>query len=335
MGAGGWGTALGIVAGRAGHAVRLWSRNVEVVEAINREGVNPLYLPGHEIGGDVLATVDAGEALCDAEVVILAAPSHATREMLERAAYDFPGGATIVSATKGVEVETGKRISEIVRDVLGDGAAARFVCLSGPSFAQEVAAGQPTAIVAASRDAGLALRAQSVLSYENLRVYTNDDLVGVELGGAVKNVMALAAGMVGGLGLGANPIAALITRGLSEMTRLAVAQGARVETLAGLAGLGDLVLTCTGRLSRNRHVGEELGRGRKLAEIVGGMREVAEGVQTTRAVKLLASRAGVEMPITDQVHAVLYEGRSAHDAVRELMTRPLRGEFGERMKDEG
>jgi glycerol-3-phosphate dehydrogenase (NAD(P)+) len=332
MGAGGWGTALGGVAGRAGHAVRLWSRNVEVVEAINRGGVNPVYLPGHEIRGDVLATVDVGEALRGAEVVILAAPSHATREMLERAAGDFPGGATIVSATKGIESETGRRISEIVCDVLGDTAAARFVCLSGPSFAQEVATGQPTAIVAASRDAGLALEAQSVLSYENLRVYTNDDLVGVELGGAVKNVMALAAGMVGGLGLGANSIAALITRGLAEMTRLAVSQGARVETLAGLAGLGDLVLTCTGKLSRNRHVGEELGRGRGLAEIVGGMREVAEGVLTTRAVKLLASRAGVEMPITDQVHAVLYEGKAARDAAHELMTRPLRGEFEETMK---
>ena len=332
LGAGGWGTALGIVAGRAGHAVRLWSRNAEVVETINRDRVNSLYLREHNIIGDVRAADDVGGALRDAEVIILAAPSHATRELLERAAQDVPAGAIIVSATKGVEAGTGKRISEIVRDVLGDDAATRFVCLSGPSFAQEVAAGQPTAIVAASLEHELALRVQIVLSYENLRVYTNNDLVGVELGGAVKNVVALAAGMVGGLGLGANSIAALITRGLSEMTRLAVAEGARVETLAGLAGLGDLVLTCTGALSRNRFVGQELGRGRQLAEIVGGMREVAEGVRTTRAVKLLAARLGVEMPITEQVNAVLYAGKAARDAAQELMTRPLRGEFEEVMR---
>ncbi|MDQ3907430.1 MAG: NAD(P)-dependent glycerol-3-phosphate dehydrogenase [Acidobacteriota bacterium] len=334
MGAGGWGTALGIVAGRAGHSVRLWSRNAEIAEAINRGRVNPIYLPAHEITGDVRATSDAGEALRGAEFVVLAAPSHATREMLAGMKGDAPEGATVVSATKGIEAETGRRVSEIVREVLGEGTAARFVCLSGPSFAQEVAAGQPTAVVAASRDASLALRAQSVLSYENLRVYTNDDPVGVELGGAVKNVMALAAGMVGGLGLGANSVAALVTRGLAEMTRFAVAQGARVETLAGLAGLGDLVLTCTGSLSRNRYVGQELGRGRKLGEITSGMREVAEGVRTSRAVRLIADRIGVEMPITEQVNAVLYEGKSARDAVRELMARRLKGEFEERMNAE-
>lgn len=332
MGAGGWGTALAIVAGRAGHGVRVWSRNGEVVEAINGKRVNSIYLPAHRIDGDVSATCETREALGDAEFVVLAAPSHATRELLQRAAGDVPSNALLVSATKGLEVETGRRISEIVRDVLGDEAAARVVCLSGPSFAQEVAAGQPTAIVAACKDASLALRAQSVLSYENLRVYTNDDLVGVELGGAVKNVVALAAGMVGGLGLGANSIAALITRGLAEMTRFATAQGARTETLSGLAGLGDLVLTCTGSLSRNRFVGQELGRGRKLEEIVGGMREVAEGVRTTRAVKLIAARRGVEMPITEQVNAVLYEGKRARDAAHELMTRPLKGEFEEMMK---
>jgi glycerol-3-phosphate dehydrogenase (NAD(P)+) len=332
MGAGGWGTALAIVAGRAGHRVRLWSRNAEVVESINVARVNALYLSEREIAGDVRATLETGEALLDAESIILAAPSHATREMLARMKDDAPADAIVVSATKGIEIETGRRVSEIVRDVLGEGARARFVCLSGPSFAREVAAGQPTAIVAASRDASLALRVQSILSYENLRVYTNDDVVGVELGGAVKNVIALAAGMVGGLGLGANSVAALVTRGLAEMTRFATRQGARVETLAGLAGLGDLVLTCTGSLSRNRFVGQELGQGRRLEEIVGGMREVAEGVRTTRAVKLIAERLGVEMPITEQVNAVLYEGKSARDATHELMTRPLRGEFEETMK---
>jgi glycerol-3-phosphate dehydrogenase (NAD(P)+) len=247
--------------------------------------------------------------------------------LLTRAAGDVPAGATLVSATKGIEVETGLRVSEIARGVLGEGRAGGFVCLSGPSFAREVAAGQPTAVVAACADAAPALRVQSVLSYENLRVYTNDDLVGVELGGAVKNVIALAAGMVDGLGFGANSVAALVTRGLAEMTRFSVAQGARAETLTGLAGLGDLVLTCTGSLSRNRRVGQELARGRALEEIVGGTREVAEGVRTTRAVKLLADGRGVEMPITEQVHAVLYAGKRPRDAVRELMTRPLKGEF--------
>jgi glycerol-3-phosphate dehydrogenase (NAD(P)+) len=333
MGAGGWGTALAVVAGRAGHTVRLWARSGALVEAINRDRVNTIYLPAHEIAGDVRATDATREALRGAEFVVLAAPSHATRELLTKMKDDVPADALIVSATKGVEVETGRRVSEIVRDELGNDAATRFVCLSGPSFAQEVAARQATAIVAASRDVAHALRVQSVLSYENLRVYTNDDLVGVELGGAVKNVIALAAGMVGGLGLGANAVAALITRGLAEMTRFATKQGARVETLAGLAGLGDLVLTCTGSLSRNRFVGQELGRGRSLEEITAEMREVAEGVRTTRAVKLLASRLNVEMPITDQVNAVLYEGKSARDAARELMTRPLKGEF--ESKDEG
>jgi glycerol-3-phosphate dehydrogenase (NAD(P)+) len=335
MGAGGWGTALGAVAGRAGHAVRLWSRNAEVVESINRARLNALYLDECEIKGDVRACGETREALRGAELIVLAAPSHATREILEGMEGGVPEGALVVSATKGIEAETGRRVSEIVREVLGEETAARFVCLSGPSFAREVAAGQPTAVVAASRDASHALRVQSVLSYENLRVYTNDDLAGVELGGAVKNVMALAAGMVGGLGLGANSVAALVTRGLAEMTRFAVAQGARVETLAGLAGLGDLVLTCTGSLSRNRFVGQELGRGRGLEEITGGMREVAEGVRTSRAVKLIAEQIGVEMPITEQVNAVLYEGKPARDAARELMARPLKGEFEERMKDEG
>jgi glycerol-3-phosphate dehydrogenase (NAD(P)+) len=233
----------------------------------------------------------------------------------------------IVSATKGIEVETGQRISEVVGDVLGAEHAARFVCLSGPSFAQEVAAGQPTAVVAASADDATARAVQAALSYDNLRVYTNADVAGTELGGAVKNVIAVAAGMVSGLGLGANSLAALITRGLAEMSRLALAQGARRETLMGLAGLGDLVLTCTGGLSRNRYVGQELGRGRALADIMAGMREVAEGVRTTRAVRLLAARCGVEMPIAEQVHAVLYEDRAVHTAVEQLMSRPLRGEY--------
>ena len=249
IGAGGWGTALGLVAGRAGHAVRLWSRNAEVVASINEERVNKHYLDGHELKGDVAATCDASRALGGAEIVILAAPSHATRELLRREERGVPPRAVVVSATKGVEIETGRRISEIVREELGADAARRFVCLSGPSFAREVAEGRPTAIVAAGYDAELARRVQSALSFENLRVYTNDDVTGAEFGGAVKNVIALAAGMVAGLGLGTNSVAALVTRGLAEIVRLATAEGARVETLMGLAGLGDLVLTATGRSS--------------------------------------------------------------------------------------
>jgi glycerol-3-phosphate dehydrogenase (NAD(P)+) len=327
IGAGGWGTALSIVAARAGHEVRLWSRGAALADEINGSRVNGAYLAGQEIPEGVRATCDAREALRDAEAVILAAPSHATRVVLEGLREAVEPGMVFVSATKGVEDETGKRISEVVGEVLGEGAAARFVCLSGPSFAQEVAAGHPTAVVASSDDERLARLVQSALSVQNFRVYTNTDVVGTELGGASKNVMALAAGMLAGLGLGTNSVAALVTRGLAEMTRLALAEGARPETLMGLAGLGDLVLTCTGGLSRNRRVGEELGRGRALADVLAGMKEVAEGVRTTRALKLLAERRGVELPITNEVHSVLYEGKPARAAVESLMSRPPREEF--------
>jgi glycerol-3-phosphate dehydrogenase (NAD(P)+) len=327
MGAGGWGTALALVAGRAGHEVRLWSRNAAVVEELTRRRVNSLYLAGAELPEAVGATGDVREALGGAEVVILAAPSHATRELLTGMRPAVEESMVFVSATKGVEVETGQRISEIVADVLGGEAARRFVCLSGPSFAREVAEGQPTAVVAASAEEEWGRLVQSELSVQNFRVYTNSDVTGTELGGASKNVMAVAAGMVVGLGLGTNSVAGLITRGLAEMTRLALAEGARVETLMGLAGLGDLVLTCTGGLSRNRRVGVELGRGRALDDVLAGMSEVAEGVRTTRALKALGERLGVEMPITREVHAVLYEGKAAREAVETLMSRPPRDEF--------
>jgi glycerol-3-phosphate dehydrogenase (NAD(P)+) len=326
IGAGSWGTALGIVAGRAGHRVRLWSRNAEVVAGINERRVNSVYLDAQEIPPGVRAVGDMGEALEGANVVLLAAPSHVTRELLERMLHALRREMIFVSATKGIEIETGRRISEVVRDVVGRQFEPRFVCLSGPSFAQEVAAGHPTAVVAASDSLEDARLVQETLSFQNLRVYTNTDVAGTEIGGSVKNVMAVAAGMVAGLGLGTNSVAALITRGLAEMARFALAQGARMETLMGLAGLGDLVLTCTGGLSRNRRVGQELGRGRALQEIVGEMREVAEGVKTTRAVHSLAQKLNVEMPITSEVHAVLYEGKRAEDAAGELMVRPLRGE---------
>jgi glycerol-3-phosphate dehydrogenase (NAD(P)+) len=289
--------------------------------------VNELYLPAHELVGDVRATGDLGEAARDARMLILAAPSHATRGLLERVASELRADVIVVSATKGIEIETGQRISEVAGETLGRELAARFVCLSGPSFAAEVAAGQPTAVVAAGYDARATLAVQAALSFENFRVYTNGDLAGTELGGALKNIIALAAGMVAGMGLGTNSIAALITRGLAEITRLALVEGGRVETLSGLAGMGDLVLTCTGALSRNRYVGQELGRGRALEEILRGMHEVAEGVRTTRAVRLLAARCGVEMPITEQMYALLYDDKPPRQVVTELMGRGLKAEF--------
>ena len=326
IGAGSWGTALSVMAARAGNKVSIWARNQSVARAINTNHLNGVYLPDTLLPDEVRATTNFAEALEGAELVILAAPSHATREILNTMATALPSQAIIVSATKGIEVETGKRISEVVTEVLGDAFATRFVCISGPSFAKEVACGHPTAIVAASADPGSNALVQSVLSSESLRLYTNDDLIGTELGGSVKNVMAIAAGIVAGLGFGSNSIAALITRGLAETTRLAVRAGARIETLMGLAGLGDLVLTCTGGLSRNRFIGHELGRGRQLNDIVAGMNEVAEGVKTTKAVRSLAARLSVEMPITDEVYRVLYEGRAPLEAASELMNRPLRGE---------
>jgi glycerol-3-phosphate dehydrogenase (NAD(P)+) len=327
IGAGSWGTALSILAGRAGHEVRLWSRNREVVEEINREHVNSRYLAAHPIPSNVSATCELSDALRKADLVLLVAPSHVTRELVTGMLPFVEPQMIFVSATKGIEIETGRRISEVLRDVMGESLDARFVALSGPSFADEVAAGQPTAVVAASSSIRYSRLVQAELSFHNLRIYTNTDVVGTELGGSVKNVMAVAAGMVAGLGLGTNSVAALITRGLAEIARLSLAEGARMETLMGLAGMGDLVLTCTGSLSRNRYVGQELGRGRRLEDILSGMKEVAEGVKTTRAVYRLAQKLKVEMPITTEVNAVLYEGKRVQDAVESLMTRPLRGEF--------
>ncbi|HXQ69192.1 MAG TPA: NAD(P)H-dependent glycerol-3-phosphate dehydrogenase [Pyrinomonadaceae bacterium] len=308
IGAGSWGTALAVISASAGHQVQLWSRNQKSIQ----------------IPSSVTVTSDLNAALDHAELVLFAAPSHAARELFTSIAPHLDEAAIIVSAAKGIEIETGKRISEIVNEVAG--ATNPFVCLSGPSFAKEVVAGHPTAIVAASKDAAAARTVQTELSVENLRIYTNADVIGTEIGGSVKNVMAIAAGMAAGLGFGSNSVAALITRGLAEITRLARREGAQVETLMGLAGLGDLVLTCTGELSRNRFVGVELGKGKRLEEIVAELSEVAEGIKTARAVKQLANRANLEMPIVNEVNAVLYDGKSAGDAVSELMSRPLREE---------
>lgn len=324
IGAGSWGTALAIIAARAGHDVTLWSRDPDIVKSINEQRLNSRYLTNNSIPDRVTATNDMAVALDKASLVLLAAPSHAARDLLTTMSPALEEPAIIVSVSKGIEIETGKRISEIVKEVVGR--SHLFVCLSGPSFAKEVVTGTPTAIVAASKDATAARTVQSDLSFENLRIYTNADVVGTELGGSVKNVMAIAAGMTTGLGLGSNSVAALITRGLAEITRLARREGAQMETLMGLAGLGDLVLTCTGSLSRNRYVGEQLGRGISLDQIKADMNEVAEGIKTTLAVKQLADKAGLEMPITNEVKAVLYDGKSVKDAVAELMSRPLREE---------
>lgn len=324
IGAGSWGTALAIVAARAGNEVQLWSRNTDVVNSITNQRLNSHYLKSAQIPSFVTATTELNGALDHAELVLFAAPSHAARELFTVIAPHLTEGATIVSVSKGIEIETGKRISEIVKEVVG--ATHSFVSLSGPSFAREVVDGHPTAIVAASKDAAAARTVQNDLSFENLRIYTNTDVIGTEIGGSVKNVMAIAAGMATGLGFGSNSVAALITRGLAEITRLARREGAQVETLMGLAGLGDLVLTCTGALSRNRFVGEELGKGKRLEEIIAELSEVAEGINTARAVKKLAERAGLEMPIVNEVNAVLYENKAASEAVSELMSRPLREE---------
>ena len=326
IGAGSWGTALAIIAGRSGHDVKLWSRSALVVDSINRDHTNPCYLKATRISDNVQALEGIREVAEAAELLILAAPSHATRELVSQVSAVLRPEMIIVSAAKGIEIETGKRISEIVEEVVAEAARPRFVCLSGPSFAKEVVENHPTAVVAAGADDEATRAIQSALSVQNFRIYTNNDLVGAELAGSLKNVIAIAAGMVSGLGFGSNSLAALITRGLAEITRLAVNQGARVETMIGLAGVGDLVLTCTGSLSRNRFVGEELGKGRTLEDIQSEMSEVAEGVKTTLAAKMLAQRVGVQMPIASEVHAVLYAKKLARDAVAELMSRPLQTE---------
>jgi glycerol-3-phosphate dehydrogenase (NAD(P)+) len=326
IGAGSFGTALAMIAARNRHDVLLWAREPEVATRINCEHKNPFYLSSFDLPENIHATTSLDEALAEADLVILVVPSHAMREMIGRMRRLVSEETILVSAAKGVENGTLMRMDEVITDVLGESFAPRFVALSGPSFALEVAKGDPTAIVAASREPRLSERVQRGLSSNVFRVYTNDDFIGVELGGAIKNVVAIASGVVRGLGLGTNAVAAIITRGLAEMTRLAIASGARAETMAGLAGLGDLVLTCTGELSRNRHVGVELGRGRKLVDILGEMREIAEGVKTTRAIYELGRRMKIDLPITASIHALLYKDKPALEAANELMGRPLKKE---------
>ncbi len=319
LGAGSWGTALAALLDGAGHEVILWSFEPEVADSVNTEHGNP-YLAGVTLSGSLKATTDLAAAVDGADVVLSVSPSQFVSGVIERAAPHISSEALIVSASKGIEIRSLRRMDEVMGDVLGD-ISDRLCVLSGPSFAAEVARKEPTAVVVASQSLDAAARAQAIFQTPAFRVYTNQDVVGVELGGALKNVIALAAGAAAGLGFGHNTLAALITRGLAEMTRLGLAMGAEKATFSGLAGMGDLVLTCTGSLSRNRTVGRRLGEGESLEEILADMKAVAEGVKTAEAVHALAQRHGVEMPIAEQVHAIVHGGRSPTDAVSALMLR--------------
>jgi glycerol-3-phosphate dehydrogenase (NAD(P)+) len=325
IGGGAWGTALSIVLGRGGnHRIHLWAYEGDVVESISLRRVNEKFLPGQSIPSCVTASTDLAEALAEARIVVSVMPSQHCRRLFEKMTPHMREEAIIISATKGLEEHSLLRMTEVIAQVVGNhnSRRLRLGALSGPSFALEVARGDPTAITLASEDAELARTVQLEFSSASFRVYTNDDPIGVELGGALKNTIAIAAGVCTGLGLGHNSVAGLVTRGLAEMTRLAVACGGKAETMAGLAGLGDLVLTCTGGLSRNRSVGLELGRGRKIPEILADMHGmVAEGVFTTNAAIELAASRHVEMPIAQQIYEILHQGKSPRDAIYDLMTR--------------
>lgn len=324
LGAGSWGTALAAHLARVGHHVSLWARDESLGAEIARGRENTRYLPGLRLPDSVTATARLDVALEDASFVVFAVPSHGLRDVVREAAPGLAATAILISAAKGLESGSHARMSQVLADETGG--THPVVVLSGPSFAVEVARGLPTAILAASHDAASAESVQQRFRGPALRLYASDDVVGVEIGGALKNVIAIAAGVVEGTGFGRNAMAALITRGLVEISRLACAEGGRRDTLAGLSGLGDLVLTCTGDLSRNRHVGVELGRGRPLDDVLAGMRMVAEGVRTTGAALALGERHGIELPITAQMAAVLEGRRTPREGLEALMLRPQRQE---------
>lgn len=324
LGAGAWGTSLALsLARRGGHQIVLWSHSVALAEQLNDIGENLPYLPGFTLPADILITSDLPGAIFEADILLCVTPSQYLRGVISHIAPLLTRDQIILIASKGLEETTFLRMSQVVASVTDNPCA----ILSGPSFAQEVALGYPTAVVAAATTSILSQVIQREFSSATLRVYTNDDVTGVELGGALKNVIALSSGVVHGLNLGHNSAAALITRGIAEITRLSVACGGRRQTLAGLSGIGDLVLTCTGSLSRNRAVGIELGKGRHLPDILAGLNgKVAEGIQSTAAALGLAARYGVEMPITEQMDAILHRNKSPKDAIRDLMARPGRDE---------
>jgi glycerol-3-phosphate dehydrogenase (NAD(P)+) len=326
LGAGGWGTALAVHLARAGHSARLWARDAALAHEMHVRRANAVYLPDVTFPDGLSVTADLGAAVDHVDFVVAAVPSHGTRQIVRQAARLIRPRVPVVSATKGLEQDTLLRMSEVIEQELGTGAS--VAVLSGPSFASEVARQLPTAVSVASRDGAVVEQVQADFRAPYFRLYGTCDMVGVEFGGALKNVIAIAAGVAEGLALGHNALAGLITRGLAEITRLACAAGAQRETLAGLAGLGDLVLTCTGSLSRNRHVGIELARGRSLKEVLSGMKMVAEGVRTTDAALALGARHGIELPITSQVAELLAGRKDARTALYELMLRPQRAETG-------
>ena len=326
IGGGSWGTALADALARNGHDTLLWAYERELVAEINNSHTNSLFLPDIPLHPALACTASLADALAGRGIILLVTPVQVMRGVLAQAAPLIEAGAVIVNASKGIELETLKTVSQVCGDLLGPEALNRYVALSGPTFAREVASGFPSLIVAASLDEGCARRVQAALSGPQLRVYTNSDVIGVELGGAVKNVIAIAAGISDGLGFGHNARAALITRGLAEMNRLGRAMGAQAATFAGLAGMGDLVLTCTGDLSRNRTVGFKLGQGQRLADILAEMRMVAEGVKTAESVYRLSRKLGVEMPIVEKTFQILHEDKPARQAVTELMARELKAE---------
>jgi glycerol-3-phosphate dehydrogenase (NAD(P)+) len=325
IGTGGWGTALAVLLQGNTHEVTLWGRLKEEVEPIITARENKAFLPGVKIPKDIIVTLDTRTALRDAELVVLAVPSHGMRPICESLRSLLPADVPLVSVAKGIENESGARMSQVIGEVLGTG---RIIVLSGPSHAEEVGRGIPTAVVVASDDAPQAKLAQRAFMNDRFRIYTHNDVIGVELGGALKNVIAIAAGVCDGIGFGDNTKAALCTRGLAEMGRLATALGARQETLYGLSGVGDLVVTAFSKHSRNRCFGERLGQGESLEQIAASTQMVAEGVKTARAAWQLAQRHGVEVPITREVYGILYEGKSPKQAVRDLMTRDAKPEFG-------
>lgn len=326
IGGGSWGTALAARLAAKGHDTLLWAYEPEVVNEINSRHTNSLYLPGIPLHPALASTGNLHEAVDGCGIVLLVTPVQVMRSVLKQVASHISPDAVIANASKGIELETLLSVSQICSELLGDRAPSRYVALSGPTFAREVAEEFPTLIVAASTSADSAKRVQAALSGPSLRVYTNSDVIGVELGGAVKNVIAIAAGISDGLGFGYNARAALITRGLAEMNRLGQAMGAQLSTFSGLAGMGDLVLTCTGDLSRNRTVGYRLGQGERLVDILAEMRMVAEGVKSAESVYQLSCRQGVEMPIVEKTCQILHEDKPARQAVIELMARDLKSE---------
>jgi len=326
IGAGSWGTALADLLSQKGLHVDLWVREEEVYRQIRDQGMNQVFLPNVPLSPRLHPLQTFEEALAGKEVAVLAVPSHVFRGVLGGVSRFLESETSVIIATKGIENDSLKIMSQVAEEILEERQMGTFACLSGPSFARDVARRFPTAVAIACRDEDHAGELQRLFHTDFFRVYAGDDLTGTQLGGALKNVIAIAAGASDGLGFGENARAALITRGLAEMTRLGVAMGSNPQTFAGLAGLGDLVLTCTGGLSRNRSVGLKVGAGMKLEEVTEGMRMVAEGVKTARSAYELSQKLGVSMPITREVYRILYEGRDPNDAVRELMMRDLKAE---------